>query len=249
MTRLLFYLFWASIRALQFGLKAELQEGGMQRGCKGRGLLPGPGGVPPIPFFLHLPVSPQAKRASEAGERKRPPFVSAFRLRRRMQIFADEQAHVVRAIGAPKGLALPPPLPDVTDGPPEIKMSVGRRSIAVAQPQEGANASIWLRIRTGIARRLDARRRHIPLVPLRTHMVLMKRVILAVARHPIRYRIAANNNRLHVPGTAVGILETDARIIPHVPGKRPGSIPRHPNGKLMLTMVQLLVQGVDLPHN
>ncbi len=92
------------------------------------------------------------------------------------QVSTDEQGHVVRAVGAADGAALPPPLPDVLGGEARVELRAWRWVIAIAEPQQGANSTIRRFTRTIILFAWDTGGRLVAFIPPGTHVVLVIQV-------------------------------------------------------------------------
>src|SRR5437588_9867693 len=96
-------------------------------------------------------------------------------------VSADEQGHVVRAVGAADGAALPPPLPDVLGGQARVELCAWRWVIAIAKPQQRANSTIWRLTRTIVLAGRYTRGRFIAFIPPCTHVVLVIEVFASFA--------------------------------------------------------------------
>src|SRR6266566_5850811 len=104
------------------------------------------------------------------------------------QVSADEQGHIVRAVGAADGAALPPPLPDVPGGEARVELCVWRWVIAIAKPQQGANSTPGGFTRTIVLPGGYTRGRLIAFIPPCTHVVLVVQVFASL---PLPYSASA----------------------------------------------------------
>lgn len=62
-------------------------------------------------------------------------------LRCNVQIGANEETHVIGAVGAANRFTLPPPVPDVLRGQTEIECRSGRGIVAIAEPEAGTDTT------------------------------------------------------------------------------------------------------------
>src|SRR5579884_673184 len=179
----------------------------------------------------------QAASARQNAHLLPAPHFSCRNLRchaRIQQVFANEEEHIVGAVGGTDGAALPLPLPDVLDGEAEVEFRIGRRVIAVAEPEPGANTAIFLLPGAVVVGSIgNARGRLVAFIPPGTHVVLVVGVALLVAGDVAADIVAAGDDDRDIfsdGGTAIGIVEADVGVVTQVPGVGPRGIIGQANG-------------------
>src|SRR5579875_281093 len=144
------------------------------------------------------------------------------------QVFADEEEHVVGAVGGTNGAALRLPLPDMLDSEAEVEFRVGGRVVTVAEPEPETDATVFLlTCAVVVGGSWNAGRRLVALVPPGTHAILLVGIALTVVRDVVPDIVATGNDDRDVfgdGGTAIRIVEADIGVVAQVPGVGPRGV-------------------------